>query len=75
MSRNNGSVVFVGRKNVVAVALVSVFNHFKQRFILRFAVDIPAGVKDFMTAVLEVGLSKHHQLDVCGVCALGSGSC
>ena len=47
--------------------LKGVLDHAKQAFFLRLAVDIPGGVKDFVAAVLRVGLRKHHQLNVAGV--------
>ncbi len=61
---DNGSVIFIGRQNIVVVTLVGVFNHLEQGFILILAVDGPAGVKDFVAAVLGVRLGEHHQLNV-----------
>ena len=42
-------------------------DHGKQRMILLRTVDFPAGVKNFVTAVLGVRLREHHQFDVPGV--------
>ena len=46
-----------------------VFNHFKQRLRLFFTVDGPVGVKNFVAAVLRVGLRKHIKFDVVRVAA------
>ena len=46
---------------------MGVSDHGKQGMILLSPVDFPAGVKNFVTAVLGVRLSEHHQFDVPGV--------
>ncbi len=66
-SGEDGGVVTVGGEDALAVELVGVADHRKERFLLLLSVDIPRGVKDFVAAVLGVGLRKHHQLDVVGI--------
>ena len=67
----DGGVVFVGRKNARAVQRVGVLDHLEQRVVARGAVDVPGGVKNFVAAVLGVGLREHHQLDVIRVASEG----
>ncbi|MNM97890.1 hypothetical protein D3C81_1104070 [compost metagenome] len=57
-------VVLVSGQHAFAVHLVGVLDHAEQAFFLAFAVDIPTGVEDLVTAVLGVGLGEHHQFDV-----------
>ncbi len=46
-----------------------VADHGKQRQILIYAIDSPAGVKYLVPAMLGIGLSKHHQLYIVGISA------
>ena len=64
VTTDHRGVVFVRRQNVFAVTLVSVFDHGEQGFVLIFAVDGPAGVKNLVAAVLRVRLGKHHEFNV-----------
>src|SRR5450830_827633 len=57
-------VVLISRQNAFAVHHVGVLDHAEQAFFLAFAVDVPTGVEDLVTAVLGVGLGEHHQFDV-----------
>ena len=45
-------VIRVGGENIFAIDLVGVANHAKQRVLLVFAIEGPAGIKNFVTAVL-----------------------
>gem|GEM_PF-6716774 len=69
---DDGGVVLVGGENALAVEPVGVANHRKERVILRGSIDFPSGVKDFMAAVLGVGLREHHEFDVGGVATKAS---
>ena len=64
VTHDHRGVVFVRRQNVVVVTLVGVFDHLEQGFVLLFAIDGPAGVENFVAAVLRVGLREHHQFHV-----------
>src|SRR5471032_220264 len=57
-------VVLISRQNAFAVHHVGVLDHAEQAFFLAFAVDVPTGVENLVTAVLGVGLGEHHQFDV-----------
>ena len=46
------------------MSLVRVANHAEKGLFLFLTVDRPLGIKDLVTAVLRVGLSKHHQFDI-----------
>ncbi len=61
------SVVRIRHQHVLRVRLVRVADHAKHAFLLRYAVDGELGVKNFVAAVLAVGLREHHQLDIGGV--------
>ena len=64
---DNRGIVLIGTEYTFAVHLVGVLDHAEQGFFLGLAIDIPAGVEDLVSAVLGVGLGKHHQFDVVGV--------
>ena len=64
---NDRGVVLISRQNAFAVHHVGVLDHAEQAFFLAFAVDVPTGVEDLVTAVLGVGLGEHHEFDVVGV--------
>lgn len=51
---------------------MGVANHLEQRVGLGLIVNLPVGVKDLVSAVLRVDLSKHEKLNVGGV---SSGEC
>ncbi len=57
-------VVRVRHHRMLGVELVGVANHGKQAFVLILAINRELGVEDFVTAMLAVGLGKHHQLDI-----------
>ena len=67
----DGGVVLVGGEDALGVQRVGVFDHLEQRLVLGLAVDGPRGVKNFVAAVLGVGLGEHHQFDVVRVAAEG----
>ena len=64
---DDSGIITVSGKHVVRRRRKGVLDHLEQRVALRLAVDDPVGVEDFVTAVLGVGLGKHHQLNVAGV--------
>ncbi len=47
--------------------LVGVLDHAEQGLVLALAINVPAGIKDLVPAMLGVGLGEHHQFDVVGV--------
>ena len=67
MPHHHRRVVVVGYHRMRGLQGVGVADHGEQAFILRHAVDGEFGVEDFVTAMLAIGLSKHHQLDITGV--------
>ena len=67
MPRHDGRIVRIGHHRVLWVLLMCVTNHAKQTAGLVFAVDGEFGVENFVTAMLAVGLSKHHQFNIGGV--------
>src|SRR5690606_39523052 len=44
-----------------------VLDHAEQGLVLALAINVPAGIKDLVPAMLGVGLGEHHQFDVVGV--------
>ena len=52
---------------MLRVQAFGIANHGKQALVLRLTVNDEVGVEDLVTAMLAVGLSEHHQFDVCGV--------
>ena len=53
---------------------IAALDHGKKRLVFLFSVDGPAGVKNLVAAVLGVGLSKHHELNIRGIAVqLGKG--
>ncbi len=64
-----GGVVDVGDHRTAGIFLVCGADHAEQRLGLRLAVDHPIRVEDLVPAVLGVGLSEHHQLDIGGIAA------
>ena len=69
VAREHRGVVLVGREDPCAVPLVGVADHLEQGAGAGLTVDLPGGVKDFVPAVLRIGLRKHHQLHVVRVAA------
>ncbi len=64
-------VIGIGREHIFTAHFIGVFDHFEQAALLLNTVDSPGGIKDFVAAVLRVGLRKHHQLYIDGVAAEG----
>ena len=64
---DDGGVIGVGGQHIIATDFMGMTDHRKQGVILLRAVDFPAGIKDFVAAMLRVRLREHHQLDVPGV--------
>ena len=67
MACDDGGVIGVGGQHVIATDFMGMKNHREQGMILMRTVDFPAGIKNFMAAMLGVRLREHHQLDVPGV--------
>ena len=67
MARDNGGIIGISGQHVIATDFMGMTNHRKQGMILMRSVNFPAGVKDFVAAMLRVRLREHHQLDVPGV--------
>ena len=63
----NSRIVGIRNNGSFRMSLMRFADHGKKRLVFLFSVDGPAGVKNLMTAVLGVSLSKHHELHVCGV--------
>ena len=61
---DHGGIVVIGGQDAVAMRGMRVLDHGEQRTVLLTAIDGPAGVKNLVSAMLGVGLGKHHQLDV-----------
>ncbi len=61
------SIVLVGRQNPLRRVMVGIANHAKQTLGLRLPVNHPIGIENLVTAMLRVGLRKHHQLDIRGI--------
>ena len=53
-------VVAVGGQNALRIFIMGITNHRKQRFSLLFAVNSPAGIEDFVAAMLGVGLGQRQ---------------
>ena len=64
-------VVGVRAQGVLRIGAVRLADHREQALRLRLPVHHKLGVKDFVPAVLGVGLREHHQLGVGGVAAEG----
>ena len=63
----NSCVIRVGHNGAVRMCLMRFANHAEKRFFFILTVDCPLGVKDFVAAVLGIGLGKHHEFDVCRI--------
>ena len=61
---HHGSVVRIGHHRVLGTDLVGVADHAEQALGLGHAVDAEFGVENLVSAVLAVGLRKHHQLHI-----------
>ena len=57
-------VVLVGRQHALAIHLEGIANHREQGLFLAFPINIPGRVENLVAAVLRVGLSEHHQLNI-----------
>ena len=62
-------VIRVGHDGALRRLVVRIADHAEQCLGFGHAIDDPVGVKDLVTAVLGVGLRKHHQLHVGRVAA------
>ena len=52
-SGGDTGVIGIGHQSPFGVGGVGSFNHFKERELLRFAIDNPRGIEDFMSAVFR----------------------
>ncbi len=62
-------VIRIGHNGALRRFVVRIADHAEQCLGFGHAIDDPVGVKDLVTAVLGVGLRKHHQLHVGRVAA------
>ncbi len=60
----DGRVITVGDDGALRRRPMRRADHVEERRILALAIDGPRGVENLVSAVLRVGLRKHHQLDV-----------
>ena len=49
---------------MLRVELLGIANHGEQAFLLRNAINGEVGIEDFVTAMLAIGLRKHHQFNI-----------
>ena len=64
---NNTCVIGIRNQRTLRTLPVCIANHGKQRLIHRLTVDDPAGIEDFVAAVLGISLREHHQLNIRGI--------
>ena len=60
----NSRIVGIRNNGSFRMSLMRFADHGKKRLVFLFSVDGPAGVKNLVAAVLGVGLSKHHELNI-----------
>ena len=69
VAHHDGRVVGVSHHGMLRVLLMRVSNHAKQAVCLILAINGELGIENFVSAVLAVGLCKHHQFNVAGISA------
>ena len=67
MPNHDCCVVGIGHHRVLRAQPMGVANHAKQTEVLGLTINGKGRVKNFVPAMLAVGLRKHHELDVRGV--------
>ena len=60
----NRCIIRIGGQHLLSTLLIRVLDHAEQRPILINPINGPRRIKNLMSTVLRVGLSKHHQLGI-----------